>query len=261
MELCSILCGSLDWRGVWRRMDTYICTAESLHCWPETITKLFVNQPSFQFSSVHLLSHVQLCDSMNHSTPGLPVHHQLLEFMQTHVHQVDDATQPSCPLSSPAPHAPNPSQHQGFFQWVNSSHGVAKVLEFQLQHQSFQLISLRMDWLELLAVQGTLKSLLQHHSPKASILQRSAFFTVQLSHPYMTTGKIIALTRRATPRQRSGVAAERSYPMSKKWWLHGCRRAESSYSTFKVRKGDSSKVRSSSWAFLEKPWRDTPHSR
>ena len=79
-------------------------------------------------------------------------------------------------------------------------HEVAKVLEFQLQHQSFnehpELISFRMDWLALLAVQGTLKSLLQHHSSKASILQRSAFFIVQLSHPYMTTGKAISLTRR-----------------------------------------------------------------
>ena len=75
---------------------------------------------------------------MNHSTPGLPVHHQLPEFTQTHVHRVSDATQPSHPLSSPSPPAPNPSQHQGLFQWVNSSHEVAKVLEFQLQHQSFQ---------------------------------------------------------------------------------------------------------------------------
>ena len=102
-------------------------------------------------------------------------------------------------LSSPSPPAPNPSQHQGLFQWVNSSHEVAKVLEFQLQHQSFRhpgLISCRMDWLDLLEIQGTLKSLLQHHSSKASILQRSAFFTVQLSHPYTTTRKTIALTRR-----------------------------------------------------------------
>ena len=79
-----------------------------------------------------------LCDPMNHSTPGLPVHHQLPEFTQTHVHRVGDATQPSHPLSSPFPPAPNPSQHQSLLQWVNSSHEVAKVLEFQLQHQSFQ---------------------------------------------------------------------------------------------------------------------------
>ena len=93
--------------------------------------------PEVQFSSV-----TQLCstlwDPTNHSTPGLPVHHQLLEFTQTHVHQFSDAIQPSHPLSSPSPPAPNPSQHQGLFQWVNSSHEVAKVLEFQLQHQSFQ---------------------------------------------------------------------------------------------------------------------------
>ena len=79
-----------------------------------------------------------LCDPMNHSSPGLPVHHQLPEFTQTHVHRVGDAIQPSHPLSSPSPPAPNPSQHPGLFQWVNSSHEVAKVLEFQLQHHSFQ---------------------------------------------------------------------------------------------------------------------------
>ena len=96
----------------------------------------------------------------------------------------------SCPQSFPA---------QGLFQWVSSSHQVARVLEFQLQHQSFQwtpgLISFSMDWLDLLALQGTLKSLLQHHSSKAAILQHSSFFTVLLSHPYMTTGETIALTR------------------------------------------------------------------
>ena len=94
---------------------------------------------------------------------------------------------------------PRSFQHQSLFQWVNSSHEVAKVLAFQLQHHSFQeisrLISFRMDWLDLLAVQGTLKSLLQHHTSKASILMCSAFFVIQLSHPYMTTGKTIALTR------------------------------------------------------------------
>ena len=95
---------------------------------------------------------------------------------------------------------PQSSQHQSLFQWVNSSREVAKVLEFQLQNQSFQWtprtdLSFRMDWLDLLAVQGTLKSLLQHHSSKASTLRRSALFTVQLSHPYMTTGKTIALTK------------------------------------------------------------------
>ena len=93
----------------------------------------------FQFSrSVQSLSRVWLCNPMNCSTPGLPVHHKLLEITQTHVHRVSDGIQPSHPLSSSSPPAPNPSQHQGLFQWVNSSHQVAKVLEFQLQHQSFQ---------------------------------------------------------------------------------------------------------------------------
>ena len=93
-----------------------------------------------QFSAVSSVAQscLTLCDPMNHSTPGLPVHHQLLEFTQTHAHRVGDAIQPSHPLSSPSPSAPNPSQHQSLFQWVSSSHEVAKVLEFQLQHQSFQ---------------------------------------------------------------------------------------------------------------------------
>ena len=110
-----------------------------------------------------------------------------------------DTIQPPHPLLSPSPPAPNPSQHQSFFQWVNSSHELAKILEFSFsiipskEHPG--LISFRMDWMDLLAVQGTLKHLLQHHSSKASILQCSAFFTVQLSHPYMTTGKTIALTK------------------------------------------------------------------
>ena len=92
---------------------------------------------SVQFSSV-TQSRLTLCNPMNPSTPGLPVHHQLLEFKQTYVHRVSDAIQPSHPLSYPSPPAPNPSQHQGLFQWVNSSHEVVKILEFQLQHQSFQ---------------------------------------------------------------------------------------------------------------------------
>ena len=136
---------------------------------------------------------------MDCSTPGLPVHHQLLELTQTHVHRVSDAIQPSHPPSSPSLPAFSLSQHQGLSKWVSSSHQVAKVLEFQLRHQScqwiFRLISFRMDWLDLLAVQGTLKSLLQHHSSKASILRCSAFFIVQLSHPYMTAGKTTALIR------------------------------------------------------------------
>ena len=90
---------------------------------------------SVQFSSI-TQSCPTLCNPMNHSMPGLPVHHQLPEFTQTHVHRVGDAIQPSHPLLSPSPPAPNPSQHQDLFQWVSSSHQVAKVLEFQLQHQS-----------------------------------------------------------------------------------------------------------------------------
>ena len=124
-----------------------------------------------QFSSV-TQSCPTLCDPINRSTPGFPFRHWLPEFTQTYVHQVGDAIQPSHPLSNPSPPAFNLSQHQGLFKWVSSSHQVAKILEFQLQHQSFSeysgLISFRMDWLDLLAVQGTLKSLLQHHSSKAS---------------------------------------------------------------------------------------------
>ena len=140
-----------------------------------------------------------LCDPMDYRTPGFPVLHCLPEFAQTHVHRVSDAIQPSHPLSSPSPPAFNLSQHRGLFQWVSSSHQVVQVLEFQLPHSPSNeysgLISLRMDWLDLLAVQGTFKSLLQHHSSKASIPWCSAFFIVQLSHPYMTTGRTIALTR------------------------------------------------------------------
>ena len=136
---------------------------------------------------------------MNCSMPGLPVHHQLPESTQTHVYCVSDAIQPSHPLSSHSPPAFNLSKHQGLFKWVSSPPQVAKILEFQLQHQSLQWTPrtdpFRMDWLDLLVVQGTLKSLLQHHSSKASILQHSALFIVQLSHPYMTTGKTIACTR------------------------------------------------------------------
>ena len=130
---------------------------------------------------------------MNHSTPGLLVHHQLPEFTQTHVHRVSNAIQPSHPLLSPSPPALNLSQIQGLFKWVSSSHQVAKVLEFQLQDPFFQQI-FRIESFDLLAVQGTLKSLLQHHNSKASILRHSTFFIDQLSHPYMTTGKTIALT-------------------------------------------------------------------
>ena len=133
---------------------------------------------------------------MDCSTPGLPVHHQPPELAQTHIHRVSDTIQPSHPLSSPSPPAFNLSQHQDLFQSVSSSHHVAKVLNFSItpSNEYSGLISFRMDWFDLLAVQGTLKSL-QHHSWKASILRCSAFFIVQLSQTYMTTVKTIALTR------------------------------------------------------------------
>ena len=131
---------------------------------------------------------------MNHSMPGLPVHHQLVEFTQTHVHQVGDAIQPSHPLSSPSPPAPNPSSIRVFSNESTLLMRWPKYWSFSFSispsNEHPGLISFRMDWLDLLAVQGTPKSLL-HTSSKASILQRSAFFTVQLSHPYMTTGKTI----------------------------------------------------------------------
>ena len=142
-----------------------------------------------------------LCNPMNRSTPGLPVHHQFPEFTQTHVHQVSDAIQPSHPLLSPSPPAPNPIPPS---IKVLSNESTLPMRWPKYWSFSFSispsnehpgLISFRMDWLDLLAVQGTLKSLLQHHSSKASILWPSAFFTVQLSHPYMTTGKTMALTR------------------------------------------------------------------
>ena len=118
----------------------------------------------------------------------------------THVHWVGDAILPPYPLSSPSPPAFNLPQHQGLFKWVNSSHQVAKYWNFSFSispsNEYSGLISFRMDWLDLLSVQGTLKSLLQHHSSRVSTLCLSAFFMVQLSHPYMTTGKSIALTRR-----------------------------------------------------------------
>ena len=121
-----------------------------------------------------------LCDPMHHRTPGLPIHHQLPEFTQTHVHWVGDAIQPSHPLSSPSPPAHNLSQHQGLFKWVSSLHQVAKVLDCSFSifpsNEYSGLISFRMDWLDLLAVQGTLKSLLQHHT-----VQKHQFFGAQPS--------------------------------------------------------------------------------
>ena len=131
--------------------------------------------------------------------PGFPVHHQLLEFTQTHVHWVSDAIQPSHPLSSPSPPAFNLPQHQGLLNESALCIRWPKYWSFSFNispsNEHSGLISFGMDWLDLLAVQGTLKSLLQHHSSKASILRPSAFFTISLSHPYVTTWKTIALTR------------------------------------------------------------------
>ena len=162
---------------------------------------MFSRNPQFssvQFSSV-AQSCLTLCDSMNRSTPGLPVHHQLPEFTQTHVHRVGDAIQPSHPLSSSFPPAPNPSQHQSFSNESTLRMRWPKYWSFSFSiipsKEIPGLISFRMDWLDLLAVQGTLKSLLQHHRSKASLLWCSSIFMVQLSYPYMTIGKNIVLTR------------------------------------------------------------------
>ena len=139
-----------------------------------------------------------LCNIVNRSSPGLPVHHQLPEFTETHVHGVSDAIQPSHPLLSPSPLAPNPSQHQSLFHESTLHMRWPKYWSFSfsiIPSKEIPGLIFRMDWLDLVAVQGTLKSLLQHYSSKASIFRHSASFSDQLSHPYMTTGKSIALTR------------------------------------------------------------------
>ena len=125
-----------------------------------------------------------LCDLMDCNTPGFPLHHHLSEFAQTCVHWVSDPIQPSHPLSFPSPPAFNLSQCQSLFQWVCSSHQVAKVLGFSVSikpsNEYSALISFRMDWLDLLAVQGSLKRFLQQHNLKMSILWCSACFTLRL---------------------------------------------------------------------------------
>ena len=166
-----------------REMSKNVQTSTSLH--------------SFQFSSV-AQSCLTLWDPMNCSMPGLPVFPHFPEFAQTHVHWLGNAIQPSFPLLSLFPPAFDLSQHLGLFQWVSNSHCVAKVLEIELQHQSFQWI-FRVDFIQKWLVWSPccprdLKSLLQHHNSKASIFQCSVFFMVQVSHLYMTSGKTIALT-------------------------------------------------------------------
>ena len=130
------LTGTVTEFYVWLLHESYISLCDRLVI-SDGIYFLLLNGFS-QSSSVQSLSHVPLCDPMNRSMPGLPVHHQLPEFTQTHAHRVSDAIQPSHPLLSPSPPAPNPCQHEGLLQWVSSSHEMAKVLEFQLQHQSLQ---------------------------------------------------------------------------------------------------------------------------
>ena len=147
-------------------------------------------------------SHSVVSDSlepMNRSTLGFFVHHKLQELTQTHVHCVTDDNQPSHPFSSPLFLPPMPSSIPVFFneptlrtRWPKNW---SFIFSISPSKEIPGLISFRMDWLDLLAVQGTLKSLLQHHSSKASILWRWTFFTDKFSHPYMTTGKTIALTR------------------------------------------------------------------
>ena len=177
-----------------------ILHTEWLNCLLRMLNKSDVSQVRTKQSkqnylfSVHLSSvthsSLTLCNPMDWSTPVLPAHHQLPEFIQTHVYWVGDAIQPSHPLSSPSPPAFNLSQHQGLFQWVSSSHRWLKYWSLGCSISPYDeysgFISFRMDWLDLLAVQGTLQSLLQHHSSKASILRCSVFFSPTLTsiHDY-----------------------------------------------------------------------------
>ena len=139
-----------------------------------------------------------LCNPMDCRITGFPVLHHLPKLAQTHVHWVRDVIQLSRPLLSPSPLAFYLFQHQGLFQWVSSSIRWPKYWSFSFSispsSEYSGLISFGIDWFDFLAVQGTLKTFLQHHSSKASILWCSPFFMVQFSHPYMITGKIIALT-------------------------------------------------------------------
>ena len=160
-----------------------------MHSWAKASNIKPVLQQSIQLSSV-AQSCPTLHDPMNRCMPGLPVHHQLLEFTQTHVHQVSDAIQPSHPLSSPSPPAPNPPSIRVFSNESTLHMRWPKYWSFSfsisLSNEHPGLISFRMDWLDLLAGQGTLKSLLQHHSSKASLPRHSAFFSPTLTsiHDY-----------------------------------------------------------------------------
>ena len=192
--------------------------------------KCYINK--IQFSSIQF-SHSVMSDSMDCSMPGLPIHHQLLEFTQTHVHWV---VMPSShlilcrPLLYPSSIFPSISVFSNEsvlrIRWPKDW-SASFIISPSNEHSG--LITSRMDWLDLLPVQGTLKSLLQHHSSKASILQCSAFFIVQLSHPYMTTGKTIALTRQIFVGKVLSLLFNRLsrfvitfLPRSKCLLIHGC---------------------------------------
>ena len=143
-----------------------------------------------------------LCDPMDCSMSGFPVHHQLPEFTQSHVHRVGDVIQPSHLLSSPSPPASIFPKIRVFSNESVFCIRWPKYWSFNFSispsNEYSGMFSFRIDWFDLLAIQGILKSLLQHHSSKASILQHSAFYMVQLSYPYLTTRKTIALTRRTS---------------------------------------------------------------
>ena len=165
------------------------------------------NFSSVQFSSVAQLCPT-LCDPMNCSRPDLPVHHQVPESNQTHAHRAGDAIQPSHPLSSPSPPTPNPSKHQGLFQWVNSSHEVAKVLEFQLRHQSFQWTPRTdnpLEWTGWISLQS---KRLSSYSPT------KGRWNVTLWAPHVWQAGAEA---RAT--DTLSISAERNYSLvSNAWW-------------------------------------------
>ena len=160
-------------------LEEEMATYSSIHAWEIPWTEEPTVFSSVQFS-LSVVSNSSQPHEPQHASPPCPS--PIPEFTQTHVHWVSDAIQPFHPLSSSSPPALNLSQYQGLFKWISSLHQVAEVLEFQLQHQSFQwtlrMISFRMDWLDLIAVQGIPKSLLQHCSSKASILWCSAFFSI-----------------------------------------------------------------------------------
>ena len=198
---CTTSIWAYTWGKRWKPGRTSYKHFTSWDCWraPSRIWGGSYTEHSFRVFvySVQLISVAQscltLCDPMGCSMPGFPVHHQLLEPTQTHVHWVGDAIQPSHPLLSPSPPAFNLSQHQGLFQWVSSSHQMAKVFGASASASIFPMniqVWFPLGWTGLTSLlsKGLSRSP-PTHSSKASILRRSAFFMVQLSHPYMTTGK------------------------------------------------------------------------